>query len=75
MESHREAVKHVCLTTLCCLIPLAVVAAVSLLGAPVLATSLVGMVLLVPIGQALLTEASGSAKDEGRRRSPKMRPR
>ena len=75
MESQRGAVKHLCLTILCCLIPLAAVAAVLVLDAPVLAASLVGMLLLVPIGQALLAEASGSDKDEGRRRSPKMRPR
>ena len=75
MECHREAMKHLCLTILCCLVPLAAVAAVLMLNAPILTTSLVGMLLLVPIGYALVAEAPGSDKDEARPPSPRLRPR
>jgi hypothetical protein len=75
MECHREAMKHLCLTILCCLVPLAAVAAVFMLHAPILPTSLGGMLLLVPIGYALVAEAPASDKDEARRQSPTLRPR
>ncbi len=74
MESHRRAVKNLSLVILCCLVPLAATAAVVFLRVGALPAAVMGMLLLVPIGHALLAEPSGRDDTVQDQASPKMKP-
>jgi hypothetical protein len=74
MEPRRRALKNLCLVILCCLVPLAATVAVVSLRVRVLPVAVMGMLLLVPIGHALLAEPPrhDTAPDQS---SPRIKPR
>jgi hypothetical protein len=75
MGVQREATKHLCLTILCCLVPLAVMAAAVFLRTPTLPATVMGMLLLIPIGHALLAEPSRPQGELRQERPFRTKPR